>query len=55
MRETTPYASFGVLNGFIMVLANGQIDDGHIFPNNLRSKPFFVVNGARSALSNKDR
>ena len=50
MRDTTPYASFLPLNGFIMVLANGEIDDGRIFPNNLRNKPMFVVNGGNDPL-----
>src|SRR3989454_2330911 len=50
MRETTPYASFLPLNGFIMVLANDEIDDGGLFPNNLRNKPMFVVNGGRDPL-----
>ena len=45
MRDTTPFASFLPLNGFIMVLSGSDIDDGHIFPNNLRNKPLFVVNG----------
>jgi len=48
MRETTPFASFLPLNGFIMVLANESSDaDGDLFPNNLRNKPLFVVNGGR--------
>ena len=50
MRDTTPYASFLPLNGFIMVIANGAIDDGQVFPNNLRDKPMFVVNGGRDPL-----
>src|SRR5262249_23040431 len=50
MRETTPYASFLPLNGFILVLANSEIDDGAIFPNNLRNKPLFVVNGGKDPL-----
>src|SRR5215831_5562622 len=50
MRETTPFASFLPLNGFIMVLANGEIDDGRIFPNNLRNKPLFVINGGKDRL-----
>jgi hypothetical protein len=50
MRDTTPYASFLPLNGFIMVIANGDIDDGHNFPNNLRDKPLFVVNGGKDPL-----
>jgi hypothetical protein len=50
MRDTTPYASFLPLNGFIMVIANGDIDDGQVFPNNLRNKPMFVVNGGKDPL-----
>jgi hypothetical protein len=50
MRDTTPYASFLPLNGFIMVIANSQIDDGMVFPNNLRNKPMFVVNGGKDPL-----
>jgi pimeloyl-ACP methyl ester carboxylesterase len=50
MRDTTPYASFLPLNGYIMVLANGEIDDGRDFPNNLRNKPLFVVNGGKDRL-----
>ncbi len=50
MRDTTPFASFLPLNGFIMVLANEEIDDGRIFPNNLLDKPMFVVNGGRDRL-----
>jgi dienelactone hydrolase len=48
MRDTTPYASFLPLNGFIMVLPS--VDAGDLFPNNLRNKPFFVVNGGRDPL-----
>jgi predicted esterase len=50
MRETTPFASILPLNGFIMVLSNDDIDDGRIFPNNLRNKPLFAVNGGRDPL-----
>jgi len=50
MRDTTPFASFLPLNGFIMVLTNDEIDDGFTFPNNLRNKPLFVVNGGRDRL-----
>src|SRR5581483_1993510 len=50
MRDTTPYASFLPLNGFLMVLANGEIDDGRNFPNNLRNKPLFVINGGKDRL-----
>jgi hypothetical protein len=48
MRDTTPYASFLPLNGFIMVLPS--VDAGDLFPNNLHNKPFFVVNGGRDPL-----
>ncbi len=50
MRDTTPYASFLPLNGFLMVLANGEIDDGLNFPSNLRNKPLFVINGGKDRL-----
>jgi hypothetical protein len=50
MRDTTPYASFLPLNGYVMVLANGEVDDGRIFPNNLRDKPMFVINGGKDRL-----
>jgi acetyl esterase/lipase len=51
MRDTTPFASFLPLNGFIMVLAN--VDNGireELYPNNLRNKPMFVLNGGRDRL-----
>ena len=51
MRETTPFASFLPLNGFIMVLANIETGIGNqLYPNNLRNKPFYVVNGGRDRL-----
>jgi predicted esterase len=50
MRDTTPYASFTPLNGFIMVLGNGEIDDGKVYPGNLRNKPLFVINGGKDRL-----
>lgn len=51
MRDTTPYASFLPLNGFIMVLANASLGlRDLLFPNNLRNKPLFVVNGGRDQL-----
>ena len=50
MRETTLFAGFLPLNGFIMVLSNSDIDNGENFPNNLRNKPLFVVNGGRDRL-----
>jgi hypothetical protein len=51
MRETTAFASFLPLNGFIMVLSNPDtgIRDT-LFPNNLRNKPMYVVNGGRDRL-----
>jgi predicted esterase len=48
MRDMTPYASFLPLNGFIMVLPS--VNAGDLFPNNLRNKPFYVVNGGRDPL-----
>ena len=38
------------LNGYLMVLALRDIDDGLIFANNLRNKPIFAVNGGRDPL-----
>jgi poly(3-hydroxybutyrate) depolymerase len=56
MRETTPFASFLPLNGYLMVLASSDIDDGRVFGNNLRNKPIFAVNGgARPVVSDLDR
>ena len=49
MHETTPFASFLPLNGFIMVL--DSVDgSGEEFPNNLRNKPMFAVNGGMDPL-----
>ena len=51
MRETTPFASFLPLNGFWMVLASDSLKvDGPLYGNNLRNKPFFIVNGGRDPL-----
>ena len=50
MRETTAFASILPLNGYLMVLALRDIDDGLIFANNLRNKPMFAVNGGRDPL-----
>lgn len=51
MRETTPFASFLPLNGFIKVLENETLEsDGDLFPTNLVNKPLFVVNGGRDPL-----
>jgi poly(3-hydroxybutyrate) depolymerase len=51
MRDTTPYAAFLPLNGFMMVLAAPDlVVDGSLFPNNMKNKPFFIVNGLRDPL-----
>jgi hypothetical protein len=51
MRETTPFASFLPLNGFILVLKNETAEaDGDLFPNNLLNKPLFIVNGGRDPM-----
>jgi hypothetical protein len=51
MRDTTPFASFLPLNGFIMVLENEMADaDGDLFPSNLLNKPLFIVNGGRDPM-----
>jgi hypothetical protein len=51
MRDTTPYASFEPLNGFIMVLGNEALGIvGDLYAGNLRNKPFFAVNGALDPL-----
>jgi hypothetical protein len=51
MRDTTPYASFLPLNGFLGVLGNERLPiEGDLFPGNLRNKPLFVVNGGRDPL-----
>lgn len=51
MRDTTPYASFLPLNGFILVLRNADLGiTGALFPHNMTNKPFFSVNGGRDPL-----
>ena len=51
MRDTTPFASFLPLNGFMMVLGAGDlVVDGPLYPNNMKNKPFFIVNGLRDPL-----
>src|SRR2546425_9246015 len=51
MRETTQFASFLALNGFIVVLKNETAEaDGDLFPNNLLNKPLFIVNGGRDPM-----
>ena len=50
-RDTTPFASFLPLNGFVMVLRNEASDaDGDLFVNNLVNKPMFIVNGGKDPL-----
>lgn len=51
MRDTTPYAAFLPLNGYMMVLGANDLNvDGPLFPNNMKNKPFFIVNGRRDPL-----
>jgi hypothetical protein len=51
MRDTTPFASFLPLNGYLMVLTSTELHlTADLFPNNLVNKPFFVVNGGRDPL-----
>ncbi len=51
MRDTTPFASFLPLNGFIRVLENETAEgDGDLFPNNLLNKPLFIINGGRDPM-----
>lgn len=50
MHDTTPYASFLPLNGFLMVLRNRALVLEDLFPNNLVNKPFFIVNGGLDRL-----
>ena len=46
MREANPFANFVPMLGMALVLANDLMGvDGVLFPNNLRNKPLFVVNG----------
>ena len=56
MREPDAFASFLPMLGMALVLANDQMGvEGSLFPNNLRYKPFFVVNGGRDPLYPIDR
>ena len=50
MRDTTPYAAFLPLNGYVLVLRSPQLGVGDLFLNNLRNKPFFIVNGGKDPL-----
>ncbi|HET7694468.1 MAG TPA: hypothetical protein VFK57_02070 [Vicinamibacterales bacterium] len=51
MRDTTPYAAFVPLNGYVLVLRNPQLEiRTSLFLNNLRNKPLYVVNGGKDPL-----
>jgi acetyl esterase/lipase len=51
MRASTRYAALLPFNGFLPVLGNqGYTLNDRIFPNNLKNKPLFVVNGGRDPL-----
>lgn len=51
MRDTTPYASFLPLNGYVLVLRNPNLEiRNSLFLNNLRNKPFYIVNGGKDPL-----
>jgi len=51
MRDTTPYASFLPLNGYVLVLRNPDMQiSGGMFLNNLRNKPLYIVNGGKDPL-----
>ena len=50
-RDTTPYAAFLPLNGYVLVLRSPELElRGSVFLNNLRNKPFLIVNGGRDPL-----
>lgn len=50
-RDTTPYAAFLPLNGYYLVLRSPELEiRSAIFLNNLRNKPFFIVNGGLDPL-----
>jgi hypothetical protein len=51
MRDTTPYAGFLPLNGYVLVLRNPALNvTGGLFLSNLRNKPLFMVNGGKDPL-----
>ena len=51
MRDTTPYASFLPLNGYVLVLRSPELQiSGSLFLNNLRNKPLYIVNGGKDPL-----
>jgi poly(3-hydroxybutyrate) depolymerase len=50
-HDATTYAALLPLNGYYLVLRSPELDlRGAIFLNNLRNKPFFIVNGGRDPL-----
>jgi poly(3-hydroxybutyrate) depolymerase len=50
-RDTTPYAAFLPLNGYVLVLRSPELElRAPVFLNNLRNKPFLIVNGGRDPL-----
>jgi hypothetical protein len=51
MRDTTPYAAFLPLNGYVLVLRNPALEiRASLFLNNLRNKPLYIVNGGKDPL-----
>jgi hypothetical protein len=51
MRDTTPYASFLPLNGYVLVLRSPELQlTTSLYLNNLRNKPLYVVNGGKDPL-----
>lgn len=51
MRDTTPYAAFLPMNAYVLVLRNPALEiRTGLFLNNLRNKPFYLVNGGRDPL-----
>ena len=50
MRDTTPYAAFLPLNGYVLVLRSPELGLRDLFLNNLRNKPLYIVNGGRDPL-----
>jgi hypothetical protein len=50
MRDTTPYAAFLPLNGYVLVLRSPELALRDLFLNNLRNKPLYIVNGGRDPL-----
>lgn len=51
MRDTTPYAAFLPLNGYVLVLRSPELQiGGGLFLGNLRNKPLYLVNGGKDPL-----